>query len=77
MFVGTGSWNSIAAKHSENRLKFSGQVAGMSSGEATFLTASSWEGEKLLVARDMMSVGEGDAEPFVASAHTRVREPSN
>lgn len=71
------SLNTMAAKHSENRLKFWGHFEGMSAGMATFLTARSCEAEKPLVMCEIISEGEGALAPFVASVHIKVVEPSN
>lgn len=69
--------NDIAAKHCEKRLKLGGHDEGISSAESTFLTARNCAAENPLVICDMISVGEGKAEPFVLSAQMRASVPSN
>lgn len=48
----------------------------MSSGDPTLRTADNWRSEKPRVICAMISFGEGEAAPLVASAHTREIEPS-
>ena len=71
------SLNAIAAKHSDNPLKFCGHCDGISEGLASFLTELSCFGEKDAVMWAITAVGEGSLVPSVPSAHISGLEPSN
>jgi hypothetical protein len=64
-----------AAKHSLKPLKFCGQWLGISSTLDACLTFRSCFGENPCVMCEMMSCGDGDAVPFVPSAHHMGVEP--
>ena len=51
--------NDIAAKHSENKLKFGGQDGGISLTVATFFTARNCRAEKPRVTLAIISSGRG------------------